>query len=215
MARYITLVGIDYSDHSKIALATAASIARAADGGELHVAHVITPSFGAYPSDAGLTPPAVPEAEGELSAWLARAREDTRQRLPKFCEDFLKETPQKTMGHVRVGRADRELVLLAGELKADLLVVGTHGRTGLERMFVGSVAERVLRAAPCAVLVARPRESAEEALIEPPCPDCVEIRKSTNGEQTWCARHAAHRPRAHTYGEYPESFGIGSLTFRF
>jgi nucleotide-binding universal stress UspA family protein len=42
---------------------------------------------------------------------------------------------------------------------ADLLVVGTHGRTGLERVLIGSVAERIVRAAPCPVLVVRPTKS--------------------------------------------------------
>ena len=214
MGRQITLVGIDYSNHSKVALETAAAIAQAADG-ELHVAHVITPSFGAYPSDATLSATIYTTPENDFVAWLARMGEDTRQRLPEFCGEVLKDMPGQTSGHVRVGRADRQLVLLARELKANLLVVGTHGRTGLERMLLGSVAERVLRSAPCPVLVARPRETEEVVEIESACPRCVEIRKSTEGEQTWCGRHSAHHARAHTYSEYPESFGVGSLTMRF
>jgi nucleotide-binding universal stress UspA family protein len=216
MSKYIVLVGIDYSEPSKIALTTAASIVRSVPESELHVAHVITPPPGAYPGEAGeLTTLLYPNAGGEFSAWLAKARDDGRERLPKYCAEILKGPPERTTGHVRIGRPDRELVLLAGEIKANLMVLGTHGRTGLERVFLGSVAERVVRAAPCSVLVARPTETAEERLIEPPCPQCLETRKATKGAQTWCARHAEHHPRAHTYAEYPESFGVGALTFRF
>ena len=214
MGTHITLVGVDYSDQSKIAMETAAGIARAA-GGELHVAHVITPAFGAYPSDATLSTTFYTNTDNDFIVWLARMGEETKQRLPAFCADIVKEMREATTAHVRVGRPDRQLVLLARELKADLLVVGTHGRTGLERMVLGSVAEHVMRSAPCPVLVARPRAAEQEAVeVELPCPQCLEIR-ATNGDETWCGRHSAAHPRAHTYSEYPESFGIGSLTMRF
>jgi nucleotide-binding universal stress UspA family protein len=54
------------------------------------------------------------------------------------------------------GFADVALVQLAGDMGADLIVVGTHGRTGLRRFLLGSIAERVVRLAGCPVLVARP-----------------------------------------------------------
>jgi universal stress protein A len=47
------------------------------------------------------------------------------------------------------------ITALAKRAKADLIVIGTHGRTGLHRRFIGSVAERVVRHAPCPVLVVR------------------------------------------------------------
>jgi nucleotide-binding universal stress UspA family protein len=214
MSRHITLVGVDYSNHSKIALATAASIARTANG-ELHVAHVVAPSYGAYPSDAPLTAVAYPETtDNYFVEWFAKVGEDTKQRLPAFCAALVEDMPCETSAHIRIGHAARELIALAKELEADLLVVGTQGRTGLERVLMGSVAEHVVRAAPCPVLVARPRESPEVVDIESACPECVELRTSTTSHQTWCVRHSAHHPRAHTYREYPQSFGLGALTFR-
>lgn len=57
---------------------------------------------------------------------------------------------------VRVGEPAATIVQVARELAADLIVLGTHGRTGLERIVDGSVAEEVLRLAPCAVLVQPP-----------------------------------------------------------
>ncbi len=59
---------------------------------------------------------------------------------------------------VRTGAPAAEIVRFAAERKADLVVVGTRGRTGLERAVLGSVAEAVVRHAPCAVLVARTQD---------------------------------------------------------
>src|SRR5262249_45837619 len=122
--------------------------------------------------------------------------------------------PGRVFGHVRVGRAHREIVQLASDMAADLIIVGTHGRTGIERFVLGSVAERVLRYAPCPVLVVKPKEEPAGVMIEPPCLDCVDARNRTEGAQEWCERHSQHHPRPNTYYEYPESFAIGSQTFR-
>jgi nucleotide-binding universal stress UspA family protein len=64
---------------------------------------------------------------------------------------------------VRVGPAWDEIVRLAADEKADLVVMGTQGRTGLERLLLGSVAERVIRRAPCPVLTVRPDNTDEES----------------------------------------------------
>jgi nucleotide-binding universal stress UspA family protein len=59
-------------------------------------------------------------------------------------------------GVVTSGVAWEEIVRTAREEKADMIVMGTHGRTGLDRMLLGSVAERVVRRASCPVLTVRP-----------------------------------------------------------
>jgi len=56
---------------------------------------------------------------------------------------------------VRTGKAFNEINQVASELKADLIVISTHGYTGLKHTLLGSTAERVVRHAPCAVLVVR------------------------------------------------------------
>lgn len=82
------------------------------------------------------------------------------------------------------------LTLLASELDADLLVVGTHGRSGLTRWVLGSVAEGVVRQAPCAVLVIPPElHDPRELTIAPACPRWIEERRATAGCELWCEQH--------------------------
>ena len=62
------------------------------------------------------------------------------------------------VGHLATGAPWREIVQMASNLRADLVVVGTAGRTGIARMALGSVAEQVVRHAGCPVLVVRPKD---------------------------------------------------------
>jgi nucleotide-binding universal stress UspA family protein len=59
---------------------------------------------------------------------------------------------------VRTGSANEEIVNLATDERAELIIIGTHGRTGLNRLLLGSVTERVIRFAPCPVLTVRKPE---------------------------------------------------------
>jgi len=89
---------------------------------------------------------------------------------------------------------------LASDLEAELVVVGTHGRRGLRRLLLGSVAEGVVRLSPCPVLVVRPRELAPEVpKIEPPCPRCLEARRASGGAELWCEQHREKHGQRHTY----------------
>ena len=58
-------------------------------------------------------------------------------------------------GHVCAGEAGHEITNLARELDADIIVVGTHGRSGLGRVLLGSIATNVTKHAPCSVLIVR------------------------------------------------------------
>jgi len=74
---------------------------------------------------------------------------------------------------LRTGTAAEEIAQTATDEHADLVVVGTHGRTGLNRLMIGSVAERVVRVAPCPVLTVKPhpvREAARAAAVARPDP---------------------------------------------
>jgi len=68
--------------------------------------------------------------------------------------------------HTRIGRPAEEILDLAREVGADLIFVGSHGKTGLERVLLGSVSERVVREARCPVMIARPKTYAEVALLD-------------------------------------------------
>jgi nucleotide-binding universal stress UspA family protein len=77
--------------------------------------------------------------------------------------------------HVRIGRAVREILDLAREIGADLIIVGSKGLTGVERLVLGSVAEHVVREAGCTVEVARPKTYEHV--------DLLEIRKTEHHQQ--------------------------------
>jgi hypothetical protein len=106
------------------------------------------------------------------------------------------------VAHVALGAPARAIAELAAQLDADTVVVGTHGRRGLRRAFLGSVAEEVARTCGCPVLVVRPKDhpaGAREPAIEPLCADCATAREHSQGKELWCARHQEHHPRAHVY----------------
>ncbi len=122
----------------------------------------------------------------------------------------------KVAGHLAAGEPWRQIVQTASTLGADLVVVGTEGRTGIARIALGSVAESVVRHAGCPVLVVRPKDyhAQAEPGIEPPCPDCVETQAKTARAQLWCERHAAHHPQGRLHYELPPTFAVGSMNFR-
>lgn len=68
---------------------------------------------------------------------------------------------------VRIGSAYREICAAAQQRQHDLIVIGTHGRTGLKHLFLGSTAERVVRFAPCSVLVVRGLDIAATGTLKP------------------------------------------------
>ena len=68
--------------------------------------------------------------------------------------------------HARIGKASTEILALASEIGADLIFIGSHGKTGIERVLLGSVSERVVREAKCPVMVARPKTYATVELMK-------------------------------------------------
>ena len=138
------LVPVDFSDCSKKALAYAVPFAKQF-GAEIVIIYVVQP----YPP--------VPEMTAvDFDAILTQARKGGEGELAKLRESITDDVTVKTV--LRVGRPDLEIVRAADELNADLILLSTHGRTGLGRMFLGSVAEHVTRYAHCPVLTVRERE---------------------------------------------------------
>ncbi|MBX3472264.1 MAG: universal stress protein [Planctomycetes bacterium] len=128
------LVPVDFSAPSLAALEYARGLA-ARCGARVELLHVIDAA--AVDGVLGHASPAV---------W-AQALEDARRRL--------KELAQGEPCKVLEGRPADVVVDHAQAVQADMIVMGSLGRTGLERLLIGSVAERVVRMAPCPVLVLR------------------------------------------------------------
>jgi len=135
------LVSIDSDPIAAHAAEIGADMARLA-GAELAFIHVIEPAL-VNAADTGIQP----------DVFVASARETARRMI----EDFRKRLPLQTaaLDFVQIGNAATEIVNAARDWPADLIVIGSHGRGGLKRALLGSVAEAVMRQAPCPVLVVR------------------------------------------------------------
>ena len=140
------LVPIDFSIHSKNALRYALLLAEQF-GATLHLIYVVEPTI--YPADLGFGQVALPEVEGEL-------RERGHDELKTIIEQEIGERVKATFS-VRTGKPHQEILLEAEERHADLIVVATHGHTGLEQILFGSTAMRIVRLAKCPVLTLRPQ----------------------------------------------------------
>ena len=148
------LVPYDFSPHSEAALYAATDLARRLEA-DLHLVHVLQRPFFAFGVEPYGAAPAPPPAD------LESLREGARQALGEVAEGI--EVPGKAAPHVVEGSSPADLIReLAQKLGSDLIVMGTHGRTGLAHVFLGSVAERTLRRAPCPVLCVQAPEGADE-----------------------------------------------------
>lgn len=137
---------VDFSDPSRYALDSAVHLARDL-GAELTILHVIQPLSG-FGIGAGRL------GASSVSDYEVRQREDFDQFLTNF---DLGDVPWKRQ--IRGGQSHEEIVAVARQEEADLLVVGSVGRSGPARMLVGSTAERVLRHMPCSMVIAKSRDA--------------------------------------------------------
>ena len=147
------LLPTDFSGCANYALPYAAAIARATNATVVcvNVVEPIVPAVG-YTGMAE----AMPIAE------MSEQMEDSAEReLPGVmnCEALRGLKVDEVIGH---GDAAAEIVRIAAEQKIDLIVISSHGRTGLGRIFFGSTAEAVVRHAGCPVLVVKPPPEEEE-----------------------------------------------------
>ena len=141
------LVATDFSETSELALDYARAMAERF-GASIHLLHVLD------------EPPELPTLgsdvfAAEMAALCTARHERARQRLRRLL------TPAEgarfsATGEVRTGRAAETIHDVANERRVDLIVMGTHGRSGVAHLLLGSVAEKVVRMARCAVLTVRP-----------------------------------------------------------
>ena len=140
------LVSTDFSDYADAAIAHAFRFARDY-GARVVLVHVLDAHPTPNPLYAHYYPMPTPEQSRQAEA---KAQEALRARIPAELRDS-----DRVETLVTQGAPAPEILRIAGEKKASLIVVATHGRTGLLRLALGSVAERVIREAPCPVLVVR------------------------------------------------------------
>jgi nucleotide-binding universal stress UspA family protein len=152
MSDYRTfLVPYDFSAHSKVALDTALDLAHRL-GARLHLVHVVhTPVFANGYGTFGIADATAPFDIGEMRQRAMAALGEVIDGIPN--------APGRLEAHVAEGVNIAEAIgAVADRIGADLIIMGTHGHTGLVHAFLGSVAERTLRYARCPVLTVRAPE---------------------------------------------------------
>jgi nucleotide-binding universal stress UspA family protein len=141
------LAPTDFSEYSKTAVASALELARKF-GAKLTILHVI--ELPAYPIE-GYVPPSL--SQTFMDELERQATADLAQLVPDA------ENSGVTVARlVTVGSPYRKIIDLAEAEQVDLIVMATAGRTGFSHLIMGSIAERVVRTAPCPVLTIRPRQ---------------------------------------------------------
>ena len=139
------LVPIDFSEYSKDALQYAVTLAEQF-GSELILVYVVEPIV--YPADLGFGQVTIPNIEPELTA-----------RGKAGLEQLAKDTIPAGITHrivVETGRPFVEILDTAKDQHIDLIVIATHGYSGVEHLIFGSTAEKVVKRAHCPVLMVRP-----------------------------------------------------------
>lgn len=134
------IVATDFSTASDAALDFAANLASTL-GAKLSVVHAFETPY-PYP---------VP--------WPPEYRHELLKNVEKRCDELRPMVPEVN-AFVREGEAHGQILSLATETGADLIVVGTHGRHGLPRLLLGSVADKVIRSSPIPVITVPPRKAA-------------------------------------------------------
>lgn len=138
------LCPVDFSEGSDHALRYGMAFASAYDA-TLKLLHVVELPFLPSYSTAGVP---------DMSLPVDQIQEDCKNRLDKLVEEQ-KDIHDDIDSSTVVGAPFVEIIREAREGDFDLLVVGTHGRTGIKHMLIGSVAEKVVRKAPCPVLTVK------------------------------------------------------------
>jgi nucleotide-binding universal stress UspA family protein len=138
----IVLAAIDTSSLASRVVETAARVARRMwPHAQLHIVHVFRSAPFDRPGHVGLrTEDLIAEAQSYLDHHVRMAR---------------RQCPAPVTGHLAAGDPVDEILQRARSLSADLLVIGTDDKVGLERFLLGSIADKVSRRAPCSVLIVR------------------------------------------------------------
>jgi nucleotide-binding universal stress UspA family protein len=180
--RFVVLAAVDGSALEREVVRVGANFARSIPGGELHLVQVVED-----------LPPRVTLAPAPLGLGLTTAElvGTARKHLDQLAGEGRAQFSGRIIEHLAAGSAWKQILQVALDLQADVLLVGTHGRTGVKRMLLGSVAEAVVRRASCPVIAVRPKDyhAFVPPEIEPACPDCLRAQRDTSGSRLWCSAH--------------------------
>ena len=138
------LVPIDFSDYSKNALKYAAQFAKQFNA-KIYLIYVVEPMI--YPADFSMGQVAIPSTDIDLHS---RAEEE----LKKLSKEIIGGSLQVEI-LIKTGKPFVEIIEAASSNDVDLIIIATHGHTGVEHLLFGSTAEKVVRKAPCPVLTLR------------------------------------------------------------
>jgi len=149
------LVPVDFSAHSLQALDYAVELSKPFKA-SLMLIHVIEPIYYTVPDFAG-------GAAGALAGVLDEQRRAAKEQLLRL-EQRYAQRRVRLRALLQTGMAYQAIADTAKQLRVDLIVMATHGRTGLTHLLMGSVAERVVRAASCPVLTLRSSSKTRRAV---------------------------------------------------
>ena len=138
------LVPIDFSDYSKNSLKYAVNFADQFNS-EITLIYVVEPVI--YPPDFSMGQIAIPSVNAE---WDLKAKEE----LEKLAKQEIPESVKVSV-KIKTGKPFLEIIDTAAEENVDLIIIATHGHSGVEHILFGSTAEKVVRKAPCPVLTLR------------------------------------------------------------
>ena len=147
----VILVPIDFSQHSKRTLEYARRIA-ARDNATIRLLHVFQ-----VPDYAVTQYEYRQQGSEQLRNQVDWAEAEAQEHL-NAVESELLSKGIKVKAYLRVGYPFEEIVAMANDPKVDLVIIGSHGLSGIKRLLVGSTAERVVEHAPCPVLVVKERK---------------------------------------------------------
>ena len=175
LRKKVLVVGVDFSEYADAALRDASELAKLQADAVLHVVHVVAVRTAMSEDDVLLS--SQPDID--------HLNHDLSQHVRKTLHSLGDGSPPVTT-HLRVGDPAREIAQLAVDLDADAIVVGTHGRRGIARLVLGSVAERVLRYATCPVLVVCPKR---HHIVEALPPDIQPAKTALDQRPKWTRQY--------------------------
>ncbi len=198
---YTMVVGVDFGKLADRAFTVGYGMCRLHSQAALHVLSVVNE---------------VPDSSVDPETSVAAASlslEQSAKRLAAHVDALLDAlgdelTPAvHVISHVMIDVPVLAITGLARDLEADMIVVGTHGRRGLARWLLGSVAEGILRHASCPVFVIPPTNDVPPLILDDPCTACIAARASSEGKELWCPLHRGREGRRHTHHRSRETGG--------